>query len=278
MTQIGSVSMLCIGRFLCGITAGIANNIMGKSLDETIPVESSGQFGTLLNGYICIGFIPSFLLGGILPTGDEEMKDDNRWRLIYLMPAFIAITQILLFLIFFKEEPVAFSIAEGNEEEAKTLLKKVYKKTENFDELIDEHYTNLTKSTPKDVSNVSLNDAAYHAQYRKATWIGVGIFSFQQLSGINGVIPYTNRLLVSIKESSDGKFPISPLVGAYFMAFMQAIGALLAYIPITYFGRKPILMFGQFAMAVSFFFAGLSIIMKWYTAIFVFLNLFILSF
>ena len=64
--------------------------------------------------------------------------------------------------VFFREEPVAFNISKGNETEAKTLLKKVYKKTENFDELIDKHYTHLTKSTSKDVSSVSFKDAVCH--------------------------------------------------------------------------------------------------------------------
>ena len=42
ITQIGNVPMLCFGRFLSGITAGISNNVMGKALDDTIPVEASG--------------------------------------------------------------------------------------------------------------------------------------------------------------------------------------------------------------------------------------------
>ena len=65
-------------------------------------------------------------------------------------------------LIFFRQEPVAFNVAKGNEAEAKTLLKKVYKETENFDDLIDKQYTHLTKSTSKDVSSVSFKDAACH--------------------------------------------------------------------------------------------------------------------
>ena len=47
-----------------------------------------------------------------------------------------------MFLTAFKQEPVAFCIANNREEEAKTLLKRIYLKRddrEDFDKLIDEH-------------------------------------------------------------------------------------------------------------------------------------------
>ena len=84
--------MLTFGRVLSGITAGIANNVMGKALDDTVPVEASGQFGTLTNFYICSGFFLAYGLGTILPTSEEDMIEDNKWRIIYLVPAFIATT------------------------------------------------------------------------------------------------------------------------------------------------------------------------------------------
>ena len=63
--------MICIGRFLCGITAGHAIIIMSKSIDETVPSEISGKFGVQLNMYTCLGIMTSFFLGGILPTDKD---------------------------------------------------------------------------------------------------------------------------------------------------------------------------------------------------------------
>lgn len=102
ITQIGTVPWLCFGRFLNGITAGIATNVMGKSLDDTVPVEASGQFGTLLNFHITLGILFAYLFGWILPTDYELMKADERWRIIYAMPAVIAIIEILLLLFVFR--------------------------------------------------------------------------------------------------------------------------------------------------------------------------------
>ena len=76
LTQIPDVRTICLGRFLYGVTAGHANIIMGKSIDETIPANISGQFGVLLNCYICVGMMSSYFLGALLPTEPSEFKDD----------------------------------------------------------------------------------------------------------------------------------------------------------------------------------------------------------
>ena len=76
LTQVLNVNTICLGRFLYGITAGHANIIMGKSIDETIPTNISGQFGVLLNCYVCVGMMSSYFLGALLPTEEAELADD----------------------------------------------------------------------------------------------------------------------------------------------------------------------------------------------------------
>ena len=109
--MVPTIPTFCIGRFLVGVTGGIINNVMGKSLDETIPVAIQGQFGTLLNAYIVFGILLCYALGAILPTDPADLASDNNWRIIFIMPVVIALLQIFLMLCIFKEEPVAFSIA-----------------------------------------------------------------------------------------------------------------------------------------------------------------------
>ena len=106
------------------------------------------------------------------------MADDERWRIIYGVPALVAIIQILLFLLVVREEPVAFSIAAGREEEAKAFLRKIYKSSnvDNFEALIDKEYIRLSKTTDKDASKVGLGEAACGAKYRKATWVCFVLF------------------------------------------------------------------------------------------------------
>lgn len=126
LTMITTVPTICIGRFLYGVTAGHANIIMSKSLDETVPKEVFHLFGILTNAIINVGLMFTWFLGALLPTEEEDYKDDNMWRIIFLMPCLIAVVQIVLFLTVFKQEPIGFCIANDREDEAKVLMKRIY--------------------------------------------------------------------------------------------------------------------------------------------------------
>ena len=71
---------------------------------------------------------------------------------------------------------------------------------------------------------------------------------------------YANRLLENMNEQTDGKFPISPLAGTYVLGIVNALFALVAIIPISYLGRKPILVTGFGLMSVALGLAGLSLV------------------
>ena len=183
------------------------------------------QFGILLNCYI-VAFT-SYSLGALSPTDPDQRVCDQNWRVIFAMPAVIAIVHITLFLFVFKEEPVAFCISEGRNAEARALLKKVYKSTdvEDFDGVIDDHLEHLAKHTTKDVSTISFKDTVCRTKYPKATWVFALLNTFMQQTGINAVNVYAARLLVSMEEATVGNFPVSPLAR---MGLVKILGAVLA--------------------------------------------------
>lgn len=49
------------------------------------------------------------------------------WRVIFLVPAFIGVFEIILLLLVFREEPITFCITNDREEEAIRHMKKVYR-------------------------------------------------------------------------------------------------------------------------------------------------------
>ena len=70
------------------------------------------------NGSVCCGFVVAFGMGGLLPdaTDSEANKVDELWRVIYLVPAFIGIVELLLITLVFKQEPIAYCLMMGYEE------------------------------------------------------------------------------------------------------------------------------------------------------------------
>ena len=134
LTQIRTVPTICIGRLMYGLAAGHANIIMSKSINETVPSDLSGQFGIMTNGFISIGIMLSLFMGMVLTEDKAEYANDEGWRVIFAMPSIIALTQIVLFLFIFKQEPLDFCIGNQRLGEAKVMLKKVYKKAPDMDE------------------------------------------------------------------------------------------------------------------------------------------------
>ena len=85
---------------------------------ENMSVELAQTLAMTHNGSICSGFVVAFGMGAILSDAKdlEANKADELWRVIYLMPAFIGIIELLLIQLVFRQEPIAYCIMMGYEE------------------------------------------------------------------------------------------------------------------------------------------------------------------
>ena len=61
-----------------------------------------------------------------------------------------------------------------------------------------------------DASSTTFKEAVCGKKYAKASWICFILNTFNQLTGINAVNVYANRLLTSMEESG-GDFPLTTL-------------------------------------------------------------------
>ena len=130
--MIGSIPFLVIGRFLLGFASGINNVVYGKMIVETLPERLAQKFAMLQSVSICFGILAAFAMGAILPDPKdfEANEADENWRVIYLMPAFISIFQIVLITLFFRHESIAFCIAKGEKQQSKQHMLRVYRKAD----------------------------------------------------------------------------------------------------------------------------------------------------
>ena len=102
---------------------------MGKSIGETLPSSMIDLYGMLTNIFINLGFLTSFLVGLLLPTDPELFDKNEMWLVVSAMPAFFGIFTIILWSLVFTEEPVAFSISNNRDDEAKRLMTRCYSLT-----------------------------------------------------------------------------------------------------------------------------------------------------
>ena len=124
-----SVFLICLGRLIIGFAGSCSCLIMGKSIGETLPSSMIDLYGMLTNIFINVGFLTSFLVGLLLPTEPEEFESSEAWMVVSTMPAFFGMLTIILWSLVFTEEPVAYSITNNRNDEAKRLLNRCYSLT-----------------------------------------------------------------------------------------------------------------------------------------------------
>ena len=129
-----------------------------------------------------------------------------------------------------------------------------------------------------DASSTTFVQAICGKKYRRASWTCFILNSFNQLSGINAINVYANRLLVQMEEEGDGTFPITPLTGTYIIGLSNAIPAIMQIGMITWLGRKTYYLLGEFFMAVFMTLCGVCVLHGYNMASFVTLCLFVASF
>lgn len=146
-------------------------------LDETVPAYLSSSFGTATNTLLAGGIAIAIVLAIILPeaTDVEGMKaDEVGWRVIYGFPYICQVLTNLLFLTMFREDSIVFNIANGNDEDALKLIRKVYDKNEDPHAVL----ATLKSTSQKGSSNVTIGQATCDRKYKKATWVAFALCFF----------------------------------------------------------------------------------------------------
>ena len=118
ITMVATIPFLTFGRLLVGVAAGVYNVIFPKMIVENMPVQLSQRLAMCHSASIQVGLVVAYGLGGILPDPKdaEASKQDELWRFIFLVPAFIGTFELILTLLVFRQEPIAYCIMMGYEE------------------------------------------------------------------------------------------------------------------------------------------------------------------
>lgn len=85
-------------------------------------------------------------------------------------------------------------------------------------------------------------------EYVRCQWVNVGQIIFHELSGINVIYIYSNVLLNRILVPGS---TFTPRTGTYLIAIANVAAFVVAIWTIQTFGRKPLLVWGHFGIAVA---------------------------
>jgi len=96
----------------------------------------------------------------------------------------------------------------------------------------------LKLETAKDSSKVSLFESLFGGEYRRATWLNVGICAAYEMTGISTIKTFSNEIFDSNS--------FTMVIGV-----INLTGSMLSIFTINSFGRRTLLVFGFFGIAVT---------------------------
>ena len=134
------------------------------------------------------------------------------WRWCLGTPALIAAFNSLLWLVYFRQDSVDFCIEKGREEEAKALLKRVYRFSYpgEVTETLNSMKEAREQAKGEHIEVPGLWQVLSSYRYRSCTYFLMVAAVLNQLSGINAIGLYSNTILGEI----DG---INPVTGNYYL-------------------------------------------------------------
>lgn len=176
----GSVLQIVIMRFVIGVAIGITSYVVPMYIAEISPSRQRGALVTLNQLMITIGILVSYMTDYLLSND----RDLGSWRSMFLI-GFIPAVILLVGMIFLPETP-RWLFSKNRWEEGKQVLMRV-----EDPDLVEQTLTDIRKEIDFEKNNSSSLGEVFKPWLRAPLIITVGIFFFQQFSGVNTIIYYS---------------------------------------------------------------------------------------
>lgn len=175
-----NLGVLIVMRIIIGIAIGITSYVVPMYIAEISPTRRRGALVTLNQLMITIGILVSYITDYAF-SNDANLES---WRWMFAAGFFPAL--VLLIGMFFLPETPRWLISKNRWDEGKKVLMQV----EDAD-LVEQTLRDL-KADVEFAANNKINAAeVFKPWLRPALIITVGIFFFQQFSGVNTIIYYS---------------------------------------------------------------------------------------
>lgn len=232
-----------IARIIGGIGVGAASMLSPLYISEIAPASKRGMLVSLYQLAIVIGInIVVFFNYKIAQFSTVEWNVEMGWR--YMVGSEVVPAALFFIALFFVPESPRWLSKQGREEEALEVLNRV-----NSSEIASQVHNEIKialgheKGTLKELFEPGL---------RVAMIIGVFLALFSQITGINAIIYYAPEILKSAGFAVDSALMQTVIIGV--------VNTIFTFVAINYIdklGRRTLLLWGVFGMAICLFGIGL---------------------
>ncbi|XP_003436496.2 facilitated trehalose transporter Tret1 [Anopheles gambiae] len=236
-----TVVQVLIARFIQGLGVGFVMTVQTMYIGEIASNEYRGALGSLMQLCIVTGILYVYSIGPYVSYHALQ------WACIVLPIAFDA-------TFFFMPETPAYYISKGDKEKAVESLCFLRGKTVDG---VQEELQEISTTVEESLRNKgSVMDLFRNAGNVKALIICAGLISFQQLSGINVILFYSQNIFESTGSS------LSPAVSTILVGAVQVLASGATPLIVDRLGRKPILLTSAGGMCISLGTMGLYFFLK----------------
>jgi sugar porter (SP) family MFS transporter len=234
-------TVLVIGRLVVGFGVGVASVAAPLYAAEQAPTRLRGRFVSMYQLAITIGIFIAYLV-------DQALINNDMWR---VMLGVSAVPAILLFVVMLPmpDSPRWF-VKVGRREDAIKALEKVRPDVDAIAEINE-----IEKAAQEDDANKATWSEVFSKKLRKPLMIGIGLAVFQQITGINAIIYYANKIF------AQAGFATPQDQAAATTWAIGGVNVLATFIAVAYvdrFGRRPLLLAGLVGMSSALITVGIS--------------------
>ena len=242
-----TIEVLIIMRIIIGIAIGITSYVVPMYIAEISPSRRRGSLVTLNQLMITIGILVSYVTGYWL-SNDADLES---WRWMFLIGLFPAL--VLLIGMFFLPETPRWLMIKNRWEEGKKVLLRV----EDPDR-VEQTLSDLRQEIEFFSQHKASAKEVFKPWLRPALIITVGIFFFQQFSGVNTIIYYSPIIfqMAGIVSNTESILP-SIIIGG-----VNVLACFVSVLLLDRVGRRKLYMIGISGMIPSIAMLGICFYFK----------------
>ncbi|CAG9836628.1 unnamed protein product [Diabrotica balteata] len=224
-----------VSRFLCGLGVGMIFTVLPMYIGEISDDEVRGSLGSFMQLFIVIGLLFSYGLGPYLPV--------KTFNIILLFPPVIF---IVIFLLFIPDSPY-YLIQSDNSE---TALEALIKLRGGNKSLAQKELEVIKLQVEEDLKSKSSFTGTFKTIFsskplKMALFLALALVSWQQLSGINVVLFYSQNIF------TDAGVSIPPEICTIIIGIVQVLASGTTPLLVEKWGKRFLLMFSGIGMFIS---------------------------
>lgn len=235
-----SIGTLIAMRVLVGIAIGITSYVVPMYIAEISPVAHRGMLVTLNQLMITIGLLASYIADYLLSNN----ADPGSWRAMFLVgtiPAFV-----LLLGMFFLPETSRWLVSVSRYKEGREVLEQMEEPA-----LVDSTFEEIRRDLEHSGRTTGWREIL-QPWLRPALIITVGIFFFQQFSGVNTIV-YYSPIIFKMAGITGNSASILP---AIVIGIVNVAACFISVLYLDKVGRRRLYLIGISGMIPSLVLAG----------------------